>query len=306
METHSFVGSGWECPVAHGPLSTSQWPLLDSRRTSWQVCHEEKVCSLADLQRVLAKNQSYCTPRQQAKPPHRLSLVGACTTWLLETRCWSKKPPVRCLSPLFFLLFSCHYFLKLSGSWNHEPGADPPCLAPWQGYPGLQCAGLSARPASFMPQRGGGHWEETSYLPIWCSSWFIYQTERFILKFRYSCWIEPLIIPLAKLQFQHLSLPVLAPEFTCCPPAQPRPHPCWASKGQGSWEGLEEGGIPAPPPHLNKEVKEASVLLQRQAWNAVSLSIYITHLGLSVKGFTFSNQLSMSLHDLFQDSWLSL
>lgn len=55
------------------------------------------------------------------------------------------------------------------------------------GTAGLPPAGLSVPQAPLMPQGGGARQEETSYLTMGCSSWFIYHTEKFILTFRSFC-----------------------------------------------------------------------------------------------------------------------
>ena len=158
-------------------------------------------------------------------------------------------------------------FLKLSRSWIHESGANLPCLAAWDGYPDIQAFSLqslqSLRRHSCLGVGGGEQQQEkTSSFTIWCSSWFIYQTEKFTLKFRYFCWIEPFMIPLARLQPQHPSLPGLVLEFTCCYPAHPNSCPCWVFKEQGS-QGGAGGGWGSCLPSSHKQGSEGSFCMPR-------------------------------------------
>ena len=158
-------------------------------------------------------------------------------------------------------------FLKPSRSWIHESGANLPCLAAWDGYPDIRAFSLqplqSLRRHSCLGVGGGERQQEkTSSFTIWCSSWFIYQTEKFTLKFRYFCWIEPFMIPLARLQPQHPSLPGLVLEFTCCSPAHPNSCPCWASKEQGS-QGGAGGGWGSCLPSSHKQGSDGSFCMPR-------------------------------------------
>ena len=196
-------------------------------------------------------------------------------------------------------------FLKPSRSWIHESGANLPCLAAWDGYPDIRAFSPSGVIHALGWGEGSGsrrrlppspsgaalglfirlrslHWSLGIFVEL-NLSWFLW------LGYNPN-------IPVYQALFSNLlASPLLTPTLV---PAEP-------PKNREAREGLEEGGVPASLHHINKEVKEASVCLECQAWNAVRRSVYITRLGLSMKSFTSSNQLSLSFHDAFQDMWLS-
>lgn len=85
--------------------------------------------------------------------------------------CWSKKHT--CLLPPSpsSSFFPFHCFLKVEG-WNHESGTNVPV---WQCWMDTQACQSLRHLSPFS--REEGDLPETSYLTMWCSSWFIYQTE---------------------------------------------------------------------------------------------------------------------------------
>lgn len=121
------MGSRWSCPVA---LSTSRRSHPNSRRSS-PVWYEEEVSSLVDLPKVLAKGR--VMHRQATGKLTPQTWLGwhpynqICRRPLLEQETHLSVASF----PLPHFFFPCPWFLKLSGGWNHESGANLPAWPCW-------------------------------------------------------------------------------------------------------------------------------------------------------------------------------
>lgn len=135
-------------------------------------------------------------------------------------------------------------FLKLSRSWIHESGANLPCLAGWDGYPGLLSAAPSVPQAAFMPL--------ALFIRLW--SWYPSLGTFVELNLSRFLWLG-----------YNLNIPGYQALFSSRPcgfPAHPNSRPCWASKEQGSQGGAGGGwGSCLPPSH--KQGSEGSFCMPR-------------------------------------------